>query len=73
MMDLGKLRLKTGRPGTRSEIDADLAGPQGAQLIDCLRQVLDYFQPKWCCIENPWLSRMRDFITDLPHVRVDYC
>jgi hypothetical protein len=35
--------------------------------------VLDYFQPKWYWIENPWLSRMRDYITDLPHVCVDYC
>jgi hypothetical protein len=73
MMNLGKLRLSTGRPWTRAELDADLAGPQGAQLIDRLRQVLDYFQPKWYWIENPWLSRMRDYITDLPHVCVDYC
>ena len=73
MMNLGKLRLKTGKPWTRAELDADLAGPQGEQLIDRLRQVLDYFQPKWYWIENPWLSRMRDYITDLPHVCVDYC
>jgi hypothetical protein len=38
MMDLGKLRLSTGRPWTRAELDADLAGPQGAQLIDRLRR-----------------------------------
>ena len=24
-------------------------------------------------IENPWLSKMRDYITDLPYVCVDYC
>ena len=73
MMNLGKLRLSTGRPWTRAELDADMAGPQGEQLIDRLRQVLDYFQPKWYWIENPWLSRMRDYVTDLPHVCVDYC
>ena len=73
MMNLGKLRLKTGEPWTRAELDADMAGPQGEQLIARLRQVIDYFQPKWYWIENPWLSRMRDYITDLPHVCVDYC
>jgi hypothetical protein len=56
------------------ELDADLAGPQGEQLIARLRQVIGYFQPQWHWIENPWLSRMRDYITgDLPHVCVDYC
>jgi hypothetical protein len=50
-----------------------MAGPQGEQLIDRLRQVLDYFQPKWYWIESPWLSRMRDYITDLPQVCVGYC
>ena len=73
MMNLGKLRLATGRPWTQAELDADLKGPQGQQLIDRLRQVLDYFQPTWWWIENPWLSKMRDYITDLPFVCVDYC
>jgi hypothetical protein len=72
MTDLGKLRLGTGRPWTRAELDAHMAGPQGEQLIDRLRQVLDYFQPKWYWIESPWLSRMRDYITDLSHVCVGY-
>ena len=45
MMNLGKLRLATGRPWTQAELDADLKGPQGEQLIDRLRQMLDYFQP----------------------------
>ena len=35
--------------------------------------MLDYFQPTWYWIENPWLSKMRDYITDLPYVCVDYC
>ena len=39
----------------------------------CEAEVLDYFQPRWWWIENPWLSRMRDYITDLPYVCVDYC
>ena len=55
----------------RRALDTDLAGPQGEQLID--RQVIDYFQPQWYWIENPWLSRMRDYITDLLYVCVDYC
>jgi hypothetical protein len=42
MMDLGKLRLSTGLPWTRAELYADMAGPQGAQLIYRLRQVLGY-------------------------------
>ena len=37
MMNLGKLRLATGRPWTQAELDADLKGPQGEQLIDRLR------------------------------------
>ena len=73
MMNLGKLRLATGRPWTRAELDADIKGPQGEQLIDKLRVVIAYFQPKWYWIENPWLSKMRDYITDLPYVCVDYC
>jgi hypothetical protein len=60
MMNLDKLRLSTGRPWTRVELDADSAGPQGAQLVDWLRQVLDtfnpsgtgYFQPKWLAVQN---------------------
>jgi hypothetical protein len=73
MTNLGKLCLKTGQLWTRAELHADLVGPQGDQLIDRLRQVLDYFQPQWYWIENPWLSRIRDYITDLPDVCVDYC
>jgi hypothetical protein len=49
MMNLGKLRLSTGLPWTRAELDADLAGPQGEQLIDRLRQVLDYFHNTAVC------------------------
>ena len=72
--NLGKLHLSTGRPWARAELGAYMAGPHGEQLIGRLRQVLDYFHPKWHWIENPWLSRMRDYITEhLPHVCVDYC
>jgi hypothetical protein len=51
MMNLGKLHLSIGKPWTRADLDADMASPQGEQLIDRLRQVLDYIQPKWYWID----------------------
>jgi hypothetical protein len=48
-------------------------GVDGKLLVDRMLEVLDYFQPQFWWIENPWLSRMRDYIVDLPYVCVDYC
>ena len=74
LMNIGKLHKDTCRgKWTKEELDADLNGEQGKLLVDRMREVLDYFQPRWWWIENPWLSRMRDYITDLPYVCVDYC
>ena len=73
LMNIGKLHKDKSRKWTKEELDADLDGCDGKLLVDRMREVLDYFQPRWYWIENPWLSRMRDYITDMPYVCVDYC
>ena len=37
------------------------------------RKILDWYEPKYWGIENPYSSRMKDYIDDLPQVRVCYC
>jgi len=45
----------------------------GEPMVDKVREILDYFQPKYYWIENPWSGRMKRYITDLPYYVVDYC
>ena len=63
----------TKRKWTKEELEAEMDGVDGKLLVDRMLEVLDYFQPQFWWIENPWLSRMRDYIVDLPYVCVDYC
>jgi hypothetical protein len=73
LMNVGKLCKRTGGVWTKDMLEAELKGVDGAMLVDRMREILDYLQPAFYWIENPWLSRMRDYIVDLPFVCVDYC
>jgi len=45
----------------------------GKPMVDKVREIIDYFQPKYWWIENPKTGRMKEYITDLPFYDVDYC
>lgn len=45
----------------------------GKPMVKKVREIIDYFKPKYYWIENPQTGRMKEYITDLPYVDVDYC
>lgn len=45
----------------------------GKPMVDKVREILDYFKPKYFWIENPQTGSMKTYITDLPFYDVDYC
>jgi len=45
----------------------------GKPMVDKVREIINYFKPKYWWIENPQTGRMKDYITDLPYYDVDYC
>lgn len=45
----------------------------GKPMVDKLREIINYFKPKYWWIENPKSSSMKNYITDLPYYDVDYC
>ena len=45
----------------------------GKPMVDKVREIIDYFKPKYWWIENPQTGRMKSYITDLPYYDVDYC
>lgn len=45
----------------------------GKPMVDKVREIIDYFNPKYYIIENPNGSLMKEYITDLPYYVVDYC
>jgi len=45
----------------------------GLPLLNRAREIIDYFKPKYYCIENPDSGRMKNYITDLPYKRASYC
>jgi hypothetical protein len=45
----------------------------GKPMVNKVREIIDYFKPKYYWIENPKTGRMKDYITDLPYYDVDYC
>ena len=61
-----------GRGKTKESIQTDI-DRIGKPMVDRVRIILDYFQPRWYSIENPATGRMKEYITDLPYVDVDYC
>jgi len=45
----------------------------GKPMVDKVREILEYFKPKYYWIENPQTGLMKNYITDLPFHDVDYC
>ena len=45
----------------------------GKPMVNKVREIIDYFKPKYYWIENPKTGRMKEYITDLPFYDVDYC
>lgn len=52
--------------------DARLAN---SVYVERVLEIIEYFQPVWWFIENPWLSTMKDLqcMSGLPFYRFDYC
>jgi len=45
----------------------------GLPFLIRTREIIDYLKPKYYSIENPESGRMKNYITDLPFVKVCYC
>jgi hypothetical protein len=58
---------------TREMIDNDIL-KIGIPMIDKVFEIMDYFQPNYYIIENPYTGRMKEYINDLiPLYVVEYC
>ena len=45
----------------------------GKPMVDKVREIINYFKPKYYWIENPQTGKMKEYITDIPYYDVDYC
>lgn len=46
----------------------------GVPMVDKIFEILDYFEPEYFIIENPYTGKMKEYINDLiPYYDVDYC
>lgn len=59
-------------PFTRQDLQNDINN-YGKPMVDKVREIINYFKPKYFWIENPNSSTMKKYITDLPYIVVDYC
>ena len=57
---------------TREQLYKDI-DEKGKPLVDKVREIINYFNPKYYLIENPQTGKMKTYITDLPFYDVDYC
>jgi len=46
---------------------------KGKPMVDKVREIINYFKPKYWWIENPKTGKMKNYITDLEYYDVDYC
>ena len=69
---LGRKLKHLGRPFTKKDLQDDI-DKYGKPMVDKVREIIDYFQPKFYWIENPQTGTMKTYITDLPFYDVDYC
>jgi hypothetical protein len=72
LMNAGQFCKRTGGMRTKEMPEVELQGVHGAMPVDRMREIMDCSHPAFYWIESPWLSRMRDYIVDLPCVCVDY-
>jgi len=45
----------------------------GVPLLRKTQEIINYFKPKFWFIENPKLSKIKNFLNDVPYYDVDYC
>jgi len=57
---------------TAEDIQADI-DKYGKPMVDKVREIFAYFEPKKWWIENPKTGYMKTYITDLDFYDVDYC
>tara|TARA_R110000868_G_C10871315_1_gene762292 strand:+ start:711 stop:1433 length:723 start_codon:yes stop_codon:yes gene_type:complete len=69
---IGKNIKGTNKKYSMQSIQEDI-DKFGKPMVDRVREILDYFRPKYYWIENPKSSSMKKYITDLPFYDVDYC
>lgn len=67
-----KLKCHNGQTFTRELLNKDI-DTYGKPMVDKVREIIDYFKPKYYWIENPQNGSMKNYITDLPYYDVDYC
>jgi hypothetical protein len=67
-----KLKSLNGEVLTRELIQKDI-DTFGKPMVDKVKEIIDYFKPKYYWIENPFCGSMKSYITDLPFYDIDYC
>jgi len=69
---IGRKLKGMDRPFTKQDIQDDI-DKYGKPMVDKVREIIDYFEPKHYIIENPKTGKIKTYITDLPYYDVDYC
>jgi hypothetical protein len=67
-----EIKRHPGKKFCRELLEKDIE-EIGKPMVDKVREIIDYFKPKYWWIENPKTGRMKSYITDLPFYDVDYC
>ena len=67
-----KLKVHKGAICTEELLTADMMR-DGLPLLRKAEEIIEYFQPKFYCIENPGGSKMKEFLKHRPVYDVDYC
>lgn len=67
-----KIKMHGDKIITKEILQEDI-DKYGKPMVDKVREIIEYFKPKYFWIENPQTSRMKEYITDLPFYDVDYC
>ena len=71
--NIGKISRLTKKPYTYESIEQDIIDI-GIPMVEKVFEIIDYFEPKYFIIENPYTGRMKEYINDLiPFYVIDYC
>ena len=62
-----------GRCGYTRQSILDDINNIGLPILRRTEEIIDYFRPKYYCIENPQTGKMKHYINDKPFYDVDYC
>jgi hypothetical protein len=71
--NIGKKLKKFGDNIVTAEILDDDMINNGVPILTKTLDIMEYFKPKLCFLENPDTGKMKDFIHNIPYVVVDYC